>query len=183
MQHGLEPPSAWVMRFLPLIARGALVLDLACGAGRHARVLALNAGARVVAVDRDAGALKNLAHLVGVETRCLDLEGPDWPLAGESFDAVIVTNYLWRPRFAEVLALIKPDGVLIYETFAAGNEAFGKPSRPEFLLAPNELLTRVQSAGMQVVAFEQGRVDQPKPAVVQRIAAVGAGRSWPATLG
>jgi SAM-dependent methyltransferase len=181
MHHGMEPPSPWVTRFAPLIARGARVLDLACGAGRHAKLLAGTYGANVVAVDRDAEALRALEHVANVETRCLDLEGETWPLAGETFDAVIVTNYLWRPRLDDVLALIAPDGVLIYETFAAGNEAFGKPSRADFLLQPNELLARVRNR-LQIVAFEQGRVEFPKTAVIQRIAAMGAGRRWPVEL-
>jgi SAM-dependent methyltransferase len=172
--HGLEPPSAWVTRFAPLIRRGARVLDLASGAGRHARYLASTSGVNVIAVDRDANALHALESVANVHTRCLDLEGDGWPLDGETFDAVIVTNYLWRPRFDALLALIAPDGVLIYETFAVGNEAFGKPSNPAFLLSENELLDRV-AGEMRVVAFEQGRVDFPKTAVVQRIAAVGRG--------
>jgi SAM-dependent methyltransferase len=181
MQHGVESPSRWVIRFAPMIVSGARVLDLACGAGRHARLLAGTYGATVLAVDRDPAALENLKHVANVETRCVDLEAETWPLQGETFDAVIVTNYLWRPRFDDVLALIASDGVLIYETFAAGNEAFGKPSRADFLLQPNELLARVRNR-LQIVAFEQGRVESPKAAVVQRIVAVGAERGWPTVL-
>jgi SAM-dependent methyltransferase len=169
------------VRFAPLIGRAARVLDLACGAGRHAKLLASTYGANVVAVDRDAAALQSLEHVANVQTRCLNLEDDHWPLADEMFDCVIVTNYLWRPRFDDVLRLVAPDGVLLYETFAAGNEVFGKPSRPDFLLQPNELLARVRNR-MQVVAFEQGQIEFPKRAVVQRISAVGPARAWPITL-
>jgi SAM-dependent methyltransferase len=179
--HGTDAPSAWVMRFAPLIKPGARVLDLACGAGRHARYLAEHRGARVAAVDRDPAALGLLANLPNIAPQVLDLEGETWPLAGQTFDAVIVTNYLWRPRFDDVLACVAPDGVLIYETFAAGNEAFGKPLRADFLLQPNELLARVRNR-LQIVAFEQGKVELPKPAVVQRIVAVGTARGWPSAL-
>ncbi len=179
--HGSEAPSPWVVRFAPLIAPGARVLDLACGAGRHARYLAQSCAAHVIAVDRDPIALEALRGVPNVVTQALDLEGDVWPLAGRSFDAVIVTNYLWRARFDDVLACVAPDGVLIYETFAAGNEAFGKPSRADFLLQPNELLARVRNR-LQIVAFEQGEVSLPKQAVVQRITAVGSGRGWPTRL-
>ena len=179
--HGSDAPSAWVMRFAPLIARGARVLDLACGAGRHARFMAQTCGAVVTAVDRDAAALETLKGVPDISPLLLDVEGDVWPLSGHTFDVVVVTNYLWRPRFDALLACVAPDGVLIYETFAAGNEAFGKPSRPDFLLQSNELLARVRNK-LQIVAFEQGEVIVPKPAVVQRIAAVGSGRGWPARL-
>jgi SAM-dependent methyltransferase len=179
--HGTDAPSAWVVRFAPLIKRSARVLDLACGAGRHARYLAEHRNAHVTAVDRDPIAIGFLANVPHIAPQVLELEGETWPLAGHTFDAVIVTNYLWRPRFDDLLACVSPDGVLIYETFAAGNEAFGKPSRADFLLQPNELLARVRNR-LQIVAFEQGKVELPKPAVVQRIVAVGAGRGWPSAL-
>jgi SAM-dependent methyltransferase len=179
--HGTDAPSAWVVRFASLIKLGARVLDLACGAGRHARYLAEHRGALVTAVDRDPIALELLAILPNIAPQVLELEGETWPLAGQTFDAVIVTNYLWRPRFDDLLACVAPDGVLIYETFAAGNEAFGKPARADFLLQPNELLARVRNR-LQIVAFEQGKVELPKPAVVQRIVAVGAARGWPSAL-
>ena len=180
-EHGGEAPSAWVMRFAPLIACGARVLDLACGAGRNARYVARACGAVVSAVDRDAAALETLKGTPNISPLLLDLEGEVWPLEGQTFDVVIVTNYLWRPRFDDLLGCVAPDGVFIYETFAVGNEAFGKPSRPDFLLQPNELLARVRNR-LQIVAFEQGEVSLPKPAVVQRIAAVGSGCGWPARL-
>ena len=115
-----------------------------------------------------------------IETRALDLETGSWPLAGERFDAIVVANYLYRPLFPHLLAALADDGLLLYETFARGNEAFGRPSNPEFLLAPGELLA-VAARGLTVVAFEQGFVSaSPRGAVVERLAAVGPRRPWPA---
>lgn len=171
----LEQPSAWVVRFAPLIGAGE-VLDLACGHGRHARFLAAQ-GRHVLAVDRDAAALLNAAG-EGIATLQADLETgiPDtWPFEPNRFAGIVVTNYLYRPLFARLIDSLKPNGVLIYETFAQGNERFGKPSNPDFLLAPGELLklTRPPSAeAMRIVAFEDGYVDLPKPAMVQRICAM-----------
>jgi SAM-dependent methyltransferase len=163
-------PSAWVRRFASVIPAGGAVLDLACGSGRHARLFA-SLGYRVEAVDRDEAALRALRGVAGVVVRCVDLEGDSWPFDAQSFDGVVVTNYLHRPRFDSLLELIKPGGVLIYETFMMGNEALGKPSNPDFLLRPAELLERV-AGRLSVAAFEQGRVLEPKPAVVQRICAI-----------
>ncbi|WP_407280289.1 class I SAM-dependent methyltransferase [Aromatoleum evansii] len=163
-------PSAWVRRFLPLVAPGGKVLDYACGAGRHARLFAAR-GYRVVAVDRSAEALATLAGEPRIEPRCEDLEEGPWPLAGELFDAVVVTNYLYRPRLRELLACVAPGGALIYETFMQGNERFGRPSNPEFLLRPGELLGSL-GTDFAVLAFEQGVVERPKAAVVQRVCAV-----------
>lgn len=166
-------PSPWVVRFTPLLPPGGRVLDLACGSGRHTRWCAAN-GLKVVAVDRDVEALSHLQGLEGVETRVLDLEAKAWPLDGESFDVVLVSNYLFRPHFDALLALVRPGGVLLYETFMRGNERFGKPSNPDFLLRPGELLQRVDEE-WTVVAFEQGEIARPRPAVVQRLCAVHAG--------
>jgi len=163
-------PSSWVRRFAPLIPSGGLVLDLACGSGRHARYLA-ELGYRVEGVDRDAKALAALAGVHGITTRHADLELEPWPFGAADFDGIVVTNYLYRPRFAMLLDALKPGGVLIYETFMVGNETLGKPSNPDFLLHDSELLDRIRSR-LYVVAFEQGRVDHPKPAFVQRICAV-----------
>ncbi|ANQ84851.1 putative tellurite resistance protein [Azoarcus olearius] len=173
MHSSLTAPSPWVTRFAPLIAAGGEVLDLACGGGRHARWLAQR-GFRVEAADRDGVALELLAGVPHVRTRQVDLEAGAWPYDGRRFDAVVVTNYLYRPRFDAMLALLGAGGVLIYETFMAGNERFGKPSNPDFLLAPHELLQRLP-AGWSVVAFEQGEVAQPRPAALQRICAVNGG--------
>lgn len=176
----LLAPSLWVERWAHLVAPGQKLLDLACGSGRHSRFFAQR-GVRVVAVDRDDEALASLKAVAGVEARRLDLEGENWPLAGEFFAGVVVTNYLYRPRFGELLALLAPDGVLIYETFAQGNAALGRPNNPDYLLRDDELLERVQGR-LRVVAFEQGRIEWPRPAVVQRILAVGPARSLPVCL-
>lgn len=178
--HQALVPSPWVVRFLPLVKPGGRVLDLACGYGRHARHLAA-LGHPVLAVDRDAEALATLAAVAGIETRAADLEQGAWPLGARRFDAILVTHYLHRPLLGDLLAALEPDGVLLYETFAAGHAAFGRPSRPEFLLQPDELLQRVQGL-LRVVAFEQGQVAEPFPAVIQRLCATGLERPWPAPL-
>lgn len=157
------------------------MLDLAAGPGRHARFLAAR-GCRVLAVDRDGAALATLADVPRIETRTVDLEAGRWPLPGERFDAIVVTNYLHRPLFPHLFAALAADGVLLYETFARGNEAYGRPANPAFLLEPDELL-RVVAGKVAVVAFEQGYVAAAdRSAVVQRIAAVGHGRGWPPPL-
>ncbi len=172
-QHDQLAPSAWVCRFARLIAAGGAVLDLACGQGRHARFLA-GLGYRVEAVDRDSAVLADLAGVAGVATRCADLEGSPWSCGADRFDGIVVTNYLHRPLMAALLDALRPGGVLIYETFALGNEKLGRPSNPEFLLHPGELLQWV-GGRLSVLAFEQGLVERPKPAVLQRICAVRRG--------
>jgi SAM-dependent methyltransferase len=124
-----------------------------------------------VAVDRDADALATLADAGGVRTVVADLEGGGWPLADATADAVIVTNYLHRPLFPHLVTLLKAGGVLIYETFMVGNERHGRPSNPDFLLRPDELLDAFR-ASLHIVAFEQGELERPQPAVVQRLCAV-----------
>ncbi len=165
--------SAWVRRWSHLVAHGASVLDVACGSGRHVRWFAQR-GCRVTAVDRDAAAVAPLAGIA--EVVVADIEAGPWPFTGRRFDAVIVTNYLWRERLADVVASVAPGGLLIYETFAAGNETVGKPSNPKFLLQPGELL-RV-SAGLRTVAFEDGFEASPER-FVQRIVAVRESPSQP----
>lgn len=167
-EHSQTPtPSSWVRRFAPLIPAGGEVLDLACGAGRHARLLA-GLGYRVEAVDRDENLLAGLARISGVTTRQADLEGGGWPYFGRHFEGIVVTNYLWRPLMPSLMASLAEGGVLIYETFMAGNERFGKPSRPEYLLRHGELLDLMHKR-FTVIAFEQGEVESPWPAVIQRI--------------
>jgi SAM-dependent methyltransferase len=168
--HHWSEPSPWVHRFAPLIPITGAVLDLACGRGRHARLLAAR-GYSVEAVDRDEAVLASLADVAGITSRCADLEAGPWPYGGRIFAGIIVTNYLWRPLLPLLLAALDRGGVLIYETFMLGNERFGKPANPAFLLRPNELLGVVRPR-LTVVAFEQGEVSAPRPAMVQRICAV-----------
>lgn len=162
-------PSSWVTRFSSLIVPGGTVLDLAAGGGRHARYLA-NQGYQVEALDRDEAALASLAGVPGITTRKADLEAQGWPYFGRAFDAVVVTNYLYRPLMPQILSLLDQGGVLIYETFMVGNERLGKPENPAYLLRKGELLEVVKGR-LQVVAFEQGRVEVPRPAMIQRICA------------
>ena len=173
-------PSPWIARWAHLIPAGARVLDVAAGQGRHARYLA-ERGGRVMAVDRDADALAAVAGVPGIETRVADLEAGAWPLGGETFDAIVVVRYLHRPLLPHLLAALSGDGVLLYETFAVGNEAFGRPTNPVFLLRRDELLQAVHQH-LSVIAFEQGRVDGERPAVVQRLAAIGRDAAWPSRL-
>lgn len=164
--HGTEAPSAWVQRWSHLAPAGGSVLDVACGHGRHLRWFA-GRGHSVTGVDRSAEAIDTVSGL-GRAVQA-DIENGPWPFADEQFDAVVVTNYLWRPLLARIVASVAPGGVLIYETFAQGNETVGKPSRSDFLLRPGELLQA--TTGLHVVAFEDGFIDRPER-FVQRIAAV-----------
>ena len=166
-EHDIVAPSEWVVRWAPLITHGT-VLDVACGSGRHAKFF-LSKSINVVAVDRKP------RQIPGARFVLADLEnGNSWPLPGEQFEGVVVTNYLYRDIFPEILKALKPEGVLIYETFMAGNERYGRPSNPEFLLRPGELLEVF--AGLEVRAFEEGPQEQPKPAMIQRLCAVRAGK-------
>ena len=160
-------PSAWVVRWADLVTAGT-VLDLACGSGRHAKFF-LERGVKVVAVDRKP------QDIPGARFIQADLEGgKPWPLPGEQFDGIVVTNYLYRPLFPKILESLKPGAILIYETFMLGNERFGKPSNPEFLLRPGELLEVFSD--LEIKGFEEGEVKTPKPAMIQRLCAVRAGR-------
>jgi SAM-dependent methyltransferase len=164
--HGaLQAPSPWIVRWSHLVAPGAPVLDVACGAGRHMRWFA-ERGHPVTGVDRSEEAVR-AAALHGQALQG-DIEEGIWPFAGRVFGGVVVTNYLWRPRLADIVAAVAPGGVLLYETFAAGNESVGKPSRSDFLLRPGELLAAC--TGLRVVAYQDGFIDAP-PRFVQRIAA------------
>ena len=173
--HALQIPSEWVKRWSGLISAGGEVLDLACGNGRHSRYIA-SAGHRVCAVDRDPQVVAALTGIPGVNVQVADVEGSPWPFQGRSFAGIIVTNYLYRPLFPYLLEALAGDGTLIYETFALGNERFGKPSNPDYLLRPGELLEVVRGK-LRVIAYEDLLVSLPKPAMVQRICAVGARRS------
>lgn len=165
-----EAPSAWIVRFAPLVPAAGAVLDLACGGGRHTRLFA-DRGYRVVAVDRDLGRLGDLARGPRVEAIAADLEsGAPLPFRGRRFAGVVVTNYLYRPLLGALVEAVEPGGVLLYETFATGNERFGRPSNPEFLLRPGELLDAVRGR-LRVIAYEDLDVEEPRPAAVQRIAA------------
>lgn len=163
-------PSNWVQRFAGLIPRAGEVLDLACGNGRHSRLLA-GLGYRVEAVDRDPHALAALRDVRGVSVRLADLEAESWPYAGRTFSGIVVTNYLFRPRIDQLFACLADPGLLIYETFMRGNERYGRPSNPDFLLASQELLGWAQQRAWRVLAFEEGYRDDPGPAIVQRLCA------------
>jgi hypothetical protein len=169
----LEPatpaPSAWVRRFASEIQPGGTILDLAAGGGRHTRLLRA-LGHPVVAADRETAGLADLAGDPGCTIRTIDLEtGGPWRLGG-GFAGIVVANYLHRPLFPALVAALAVGGIVIYETFAAGNGRFGKPSNPEFLLQPGELLEEFRD--LTILAFEQGAIDAPRQAVIQRIAAV-----------
>jgi SAM-dependent methyltransferase len=167
----LQPASPWIERFSSLIPAAGAVLDLACGEGRHARLF-LKRGHPVAALDRDTAGVADLAGTPGLEIVQADLEGGrPWPLGERRFAGVVVTNYLHRPILPAIVAAVAPGGALLYETFAAGNERFGRPSNPDFLLKPGELLEAVHGR-LTVVAYECLEVAEPRPAVVQRLAAV-----------
>jgi SAM-dependent methyltransferase len=178
--HGTEAPSPWIARWSHLLAPGCTALDVACGAGRHMQWLA-GRGHPVLGVDRSAESLV-LARAFG-QTLQADIENGPWPLTGRTFGVVVVTNYLWRALWPQITGSVAPGGVLLYETFAQGNETVGKPSRPDFLLRPGELLEVCTEAGLRVVAYEDGFLSAPER-FVQRIAAVrpaaGPGSArWP----
>lgn len=168
------PASEWVRRWSHLVPAGARVLDLACGHGRHMQWFA-ERGHAVLGVDRAADALQSAAAF-GEVLQC-DLESAPWPLADQQFAAVVVTNYLWRPLFVHIVQSLAPDGVLLYETFAQGNESLGKPANPDFLLTRGELLRACSD--LRVVAYEDGFLNHPARCV-QRIAAARPATNAPA---
>jgi SAM-dependent methyltransferase len=175
--HGLiAEASPWVRRFAPLVAPGGVVLDLAAGGGRHARYF-LSRGHPVVAIDRDTVPLADLegrAEVIQADLEAGAASTAAW--GGRTFAGVVVCNYLHRPLMPYLLAAVAPGGVLIYETFARGNERFGKPRNPDFLLEPGELLT-LADAQFHVISYEHGLIEGPR--VVQRMAAVNAPRDEP----
>lgn len=170
ISHTLQTarPSDWVARFAPLVPEGASVLDFACGAGRNLGAFAQR-GARILAADRDPSALAAIP--VEAERVQTDLESEPWPFAARRFDAVVCCNFLHRPRLGLLFGLVAPGGILIYETFAQGNERYGRPSNPAFLLAPGELLSAAAHNGFAVIAYEHGFTGGGRPAVVQRLCA------------
>jgi SAM-dependent methyltransferase len=178
--HGpaAQAPEPWVARFAALVPAGGAVLDVACGGGRHGRLFAAR-GHPVTLLDRDRSGVADLAGRPGVEIVTADLEdGSPFPLAGRHFAAIVVVNYLHRPLFPVLIEALAPGGVLVWQTFARGNERFGKPSNPDFLLKPGELLAAVRGR-LTVVAYEHGEVAAPRPAVIQRICAVADGEAPP----
>ena len=169
-QVELNPPAAWVERFSGRVSPGGTVLDLACGSGRHGRLFH-SRGHPVVMVDRDISALADLEGEPGVETIRVDLEdGSPWPLGERRFAAVVVINYLYRPLFPYIVEAVAPGGLLLYQTFARGNEKYGRPRNPDFLLEPGELLT-VLGDQFDVLAFDESEIRSPRPAVIQQLAA------------
>lgn len=170
--HNLTTPSTWVTRWADRIPAGGRVLDVACGNGRHARYFA-GRGHPVEAVDSDPALLAPLARVPGVTTRCADIENGPWPYGGQRFAGIVAVNYLHRQLFPCLLACLGPDGVLIYETFAVGNERYGRPSNPDYLLQPGELLEVVRGR-LRVIAYEDLIVSEPRPAMMQRICAINS---------
>lgn len=180
--HLQDTPSPWLMRWAHLLRPHSKVLDVACGGGRHMRALS-QLGHTCTGVDRDPQALAR-AGAWG-STLVADLENAPWPLLGQRFDAIVVTHYLWRPLWPDLIDTLADGGVLIYETFAQGNETVGKPSKPDFLLAPGELLQLAAQGELQVVAFEDGFLSEPDR-FMQRLVAAAPGRGeppvrWPLT--
>ncbi len=161
-------PSDWVKRWLAKLKAGSSVLDFACGYGRNTNY-AVTQGMNVLAVDSDPSAVNSISP--PAQRLLADLEQGDWPFAGRQFDAVIVCNYLFRPRLDLLMSLVAPGGILIYETFMVGNEVFGRPGSAKFLLKANELYEAADRAALLPIAFEQGFYELPKPAMRQRICA------------
>lgn len=165
-----EPPSDWLMKHAAYIKSGGHVLDVAAGKGRNSRWLAQH-GFRVEAVDKNSEALGSMKGVDNITLKIADIENKAWPYVGQQFDAIVVCRYMHRPLFSALYESLAPDGALIYETFMQGHEAYGRPSNPDFLLRPGELL-EVFHHQLDVVAFEEGYQEIPKPAMMQRICAI-----------
>jgi SAM-dependent methyltransferase len=181
MSHRLLEPSPWIVRFASLVATNATLLDAACGYGRHAKFFAAR-GVRVTAVDRDETAIDSLRGIDNILAELRDIEGADtsaetspdaWPYDRESYDAIVVCNYLWRPTFERMLDSMKPNGVLLYETFMMGNERYGKPSRPEYLLAAGELQSRVAQR-FEIVETYEGAISNERNEIIAMKAMITA---------
>ena len=164
------PPLPWIATLASQAAGRESVLDLACGSGRHGRLF-LRAGCAVTFTDIDLGGVGDLASDPKATLYQADLEGGSWPFEPESFDLVVVTNYLWRPRLDALLRTVRPGGALLYQTFAVGNERFGKPSNPAFLLREGEL-KQAAAPNFEIAGYFHGETQSPKPAVIQRLHAV-----------
>ena len=168
--HRSRVPSSWITRYAGLIAEGGHVLDLACGGGRHTRYLR-DCGLEVTAMDIDTSGLADLADDPLVEIVEMDLERPGTtPLAGRRFNAVVVTDYLFRPLLVPLVDCLLPGGVFLYETFALGNERHGRPRNPDFLLQRGELLALAEGR-LSIVAYEHLAVPPPNPRIVQHLCA------------
>jgi SAM-dependent methyltransferase len=166
-----ERPSAWITRFSGQVPAEGGILDLACGGGRHGRLF-LELGRQVLFLDRDLAGVADLRGGAGAELLQADLEnGSPWPLPGRHFAGLVVSNYLWRPLFPHLIGATAPGGLLLYETFMLGQEKFGRPANPDFLLRRDELFECLK-ADFDILAFEQGEEPGPRPAMRQRIAAV-----------
>ena len=176
MMHGTESVSSWVARWSHLVPPGSRVLDVACGAGRHTLHF-LKQKCHLAGIDIAQSAIDSVANQLNDEDRgccrliCADIENGPWPLPGEQFDAIVVTNYLWRALLPTLAQSLAEGGVLIYETFAQGNETVGKPSRPDFLLKPGELLNFCTEHKLRVIAYEDG-FSAPPERFMQRVVAV-----------
>ncbi|MFL2667243.1 MAG: class I SAM-dependent methyltransferase [Burkholderiales bacterium] len=174
--HEGQNPSVWVKRCSELLRPESSVLDLACGSGRHARYFA-DQGHDVTALDKNPEALSKISSLPRIHTVEYDLEMAPWPFADRTYDAILVTNYLYRPILENIVDTLSPSGILIYETFMLGNERFGRPSNPDFLLRPNELID-VTYKKLHILIYEAGRISSPKPALVQRVCAVSGNSDY-----
>lgn len=179
ISHEREAASPWIARFAPTIPAGGVVLDLACGTGRHVRYL-LSAGYKIVGVDKYVAGIAGLLGTPDFEFIEANLEdGGPWPLGDRKFDGIVVTNYLYRPLLPTLAGALKDGGVLIYETFAEGNARYGHPRNPDFLLRPGELPDAFGDR-LQIIAYEHGVVQSPRPAVIQHICAINARDTpWP----
>ena len=168
----IASPSPWIVEHAACIPRAGRVLDLACGSGRHAIWLAAQ-GFQVHAIDRDVQATAHMRGMQNIQVTIADIESGTWPESDELYDGIVVSRYLFRPLLQKLAAMLKPDGVLIYETFMLGNERYGRPRNPDFLLRPDELST-VYSPLLKIHAFWQGVVAGEVPAVIQRICAINS---------